>query len=123
LQFVEPVELKRQRVPADFVVDGCFRKAIKRLVYLGYGCGLRLGNSARRAARPSGNRRIRLPMSSTDFDRSDGCFAQQRLEFGNGLLDRGVVNTQEDRAVGGYSFTAGLSALSHLRNRRWYGSD
>jgi translocation and assembly module TamA len=28
LQFIESGELKRQRVPADFVVDGCFRKAI-----------------------------------------------------------------------------------------------
>jgi hypothetical protein len=101
LQFVEPVELKHQRVPADFVVDGCFRKAIKRLVHLGYGCGLRFGNSARRAARPSGNWRIRLPMSSTDFVRLGGCFAEQRLELDKGLLDRGVVNTQEDRAVGG----------------------
>jgi hypothetical protein len=90
LQFVEPGELKRQGVPADFVVDGCFRKAIKRLVHLGYGCGPRLGNSARRAARPSGKRWIRLPMSSTNFDRSAGCFAQQRLELDNGLLDRGL---------------------------------
>src|SRR5262249_3006266 len=50
LQFAEAGELKRQRVPADFVVDGCFRKAIKRLVHLDHGCGLRLGNSARAPA-------------------------------------------------------------------------
>src|SRR5262249_37506739 len=30
--------------------DGCFRKAIKRLVHLGHSCGLRLGNSACGAA-------------------------------------------------------------------------
>jgi hypothetical protein len=35
LQFIEPGELKRQRVPADFVVDGCFRKAIEYLTHLG----------------------------------------------------------------------------------------
>src|SRR5262249_16497561 len=50
LQFIEPGEFKRQRVPADFVVDRCFRKAIKYLTHLGQRAALRPGNSARGAA-------------------------------------------------------------------------